>query len=108
MAMSLVAIGLTACSGAATAPTPPASPGRALQAGSARPLALQAPRPGCGYGDDNHSHQAAPGLDPRNFRPGKGAGDPNHQHTAPPGQAPVGGGVQGDPMFGCKADPGGR
>lgn len=63
-----------------------------------------APRPGCGYGDSNHAHQAAPGQDPLNLRPGGGAGDPNHPHTAPPGQAPVTGGDQSGPMRGCRAD----
>ncbi|MEO6144153.1 MAG: hypothetical protein ABIP19_09260 [Dermatophilaceae bacterium] len=63
------------------------------------------PRPGCGYGDDNHAHQAAPGRDPQNKRPGKGTGDGNHPHTAPPGQAPADGGDQSGPMRGCKDDP---
>jgi len=65
----------------------------------------QTPRPGCGYGDDNHNHQAVPGLDPLNLRPGAGKGDKNHPHTAPPGQAPAGGGQPGDPMRGCNPDP---
>ena len=60
---------------------------------------LQQPRPGCGFGDDNHNHQAAPGRDPMGLRPGKGGGDANHDHTAPPGQA--GGGQPGDPARGC-------
>ncbi len=72
------------------------------------PVSAETPRPGCGYGDDNHSHQAAPGLDPLDLRPGSGSGDTNHQHTAPPGQAPDGGGVAGDPMRGCKAEPAGQ
>lgn len=63
------------------------------------------PRPGCGFGDDNHSHQAAPGQDPENLRPGDGAGDDNHEHTVPPGLAPEDGGVQGDPARGCGDDP---
>ena len=67
-------------------------------AGAADP---QQPRPGCGYGDDNHNHQAAPGRDPMGLRPGKGGGDANHDHTAPPGQAPAGGGQPGDPARGC-------
>ncbi len=60
------------------------------------------PRPGCGYGDSNHAHQAAPGQDPMGLRPGKGSGDRNHPHTAPPGQAPDDGGDQSGPMRGCK------
>ena len=60
------------------------------------------PRPGCGYGDTNHAHQAAPGLDPLNLRPGKGLGDENHPHTAPPGQAPAGAGDQSSPRRGCR------
>lgn len=63
------------------------------------------PRPGCGYGDTNHNHQAAPGLDPAGLRPGNGFGDPNNEHTAPPGQAPEGGGEADDPRRGCMADP---
>ena len=77
-----------------------------LLAGPVAPASAEeelAPRPGCGYGDDNHNHQAAPGLDPLNLRPGKGIGDTNHPHTAAPGQAPKGGGQAGDPMRGCKA-----
>ncbi len=72
---------------------------------TAAPAAAEGPRPGCGYGDDNHSHQAAPGQDPMDLRPGAGAGDPNHDHTAPPGQAPDDGGVAGDPARGCNDDP---
>jgi len=63
------------------------------------------PRPGCGFGDENHAHQAAPGRDPLALRPGKGTGDPNHDHTAPPGQAPDDGGDQTGPMRGCNDDP---
>lgn len=65
--------------------------------------AAEPPRPGCGYGDDNHAHQAAPGRDPLNLRPGRGSGDDNHPHTAPPGQAPENGGDQSGPMRGCTA-----
>ncbi|MBG6218871.1 hypothetical protein IWX75_003358 [Arthrobacter sp. CAN_A6] len=64
----------------------------------------EGPRPGCGYGDTNHAHQAAPGRDPLNLRPGNGTGDQNHPHTAPPGQAPEDGGDQSGPMRGCPAD----
>lgn len=63
------------------------------------------PRPGCGFGDTNHAHQAAPGRDPAGLRPGKGVGDTNNPHTAPPGQAPAGGGDQSGPMRGCMTDP---
>lgn len=63
------------------------------------------PRPGCGYGDSNHSHQAAPGRDPMGLRPGAGNGDTNHKHTVPPGQAPDGGGVPGSPRRGCAGSP---
>lgn len=59
------------------------------------------PRPGCGFGDTNHAHQAAPGQDPQELRPGKGSGDENHQHTTAPGQAPSDGGDQSSPMRGC-------
>ncbi len=69
------------------------------------PASAEPPRPGCGYGDENHAHQAAPGRDPMNLRPGAGSGDDNHPHTAPPGQAPQDGGDQTGPMRGCKADP---
>lgn len=71
----------------------------------AAPAAAEAPRPGCGYGDDNHAHQAAPGRDPLGLRPGKGKGDDQHPHTAPPGQAPDGAGDQSSPRRGCTADP---
>ena len=64
--------------------------------------AAEPPRPGCGYGDTNHAHQAAPGLDPLGLRPGKGLGDEQHPHTAPPGQAPDGAGDQSSPRRGCK------
>jgi hypothetical protein len=63
------------------------------------------PRPGCGFGDTNHSHQAAPGRDPMGLRPGHGYGDPNHEHTAPPGQMAAGQGAQDDPRRGCPDDP---
>lgn len=75
-----------------------------LLAGPVGSASAAGPRPGCGYGDTNHNHQAAPGLDPRGLRPGKGIGDTNHPHTVPPGQAPDGGGEAGDPMRGCKAE----
>ncbi|MBG6218762.1 hypothetical protein IWX75_003249 [Arthrobacter sp. CAN_A6] len=61
----------------------------------------EGPRPGCGYGDTNHAHQAASGRDPLNLRPGNGSGDQNHPHAAPPGQAPEDGGDQSGPMRGC-------
>jgi hypothetical protein len=76
-----------------------------LMLGAAPASAETPPRPGCGYGDTNHAHQAAPGQDPKMLRPGKGTGDDNHKHTAPPGQAPAGGGDQSGPMRGCKNDP---
>jgi hypothetical protein len=63
------------------------------------------PRPGCGFGDLQHSHQAAPGLDPLGLRPGRGTGDENHPHTAPPGQAPDGAGDQSNPRRGCPDSP---
>lgn len=59
------------------------------------------PRPGCGFGDTNHSHQAAPGLDPLNLRPGNGTGDENHPHTMPPGQFPDDFEAPLDPRRGC-------
>ena len=65
----------------------------------------EAPRPGCGYGDDNHAHQAAPGLDPLELRPGFGYGDEQNDHTTAPGQAPEDGGDQSGPMRGCPEDP---
>lgn len=71
----------------------------------ATPALAEPPRPGCGYGDSNHAHQAAPGLDPLGLRPGRGLGDRNNQHTAPPGQAPADGGDQTGPMRGCRSDP---
>jgi hypothetical protein len=71
-------------------------------AGPAAAFADGPPRPGCGYGDENHNHQAAPGQDPEGLRPGNGAGD---RHTAPPGQAPDDGGEPGNPQRGCKDDP---
>lgn len=63
------------------------------------------PRPGCGYGDTQHAHQAAPGLDPLGLRPGRGTGDESHPHTAPPGQAPEDGGDQSSPRRGCADSP---
>ena len=106
--------GLAACGASPTSPTTPADD----QTGALTPVVAvsfaqttsdgQPPRPGCGYGDDNHDHQAAPGLDPLNLRPGKGKGDPNHMHTAPPGQAPDDGGADTSVRRGCKADPRGR
>lgn len=73
--------------------------GLSITAVSAEPVP---PRPGCGYGDTNHAHQAAPGRDPLGLRPGLGLGDENHPHTFPPGQAPVGAGDQSSPRRGCK------
>jgi hypothetical protein len=73
--------------------------------GAAPASADTPPRPGCGYGDTNHAHQAAPGQDPEGLRPGRGTGDRNNQHTAPPGQAPSGGGDQSGPRRGCNDDP---
>ncbi len=78
--------------------------------GAAPASAETPPRPGCGYGDTNHAHQAAPGQDAPGqdglvLRPGKGTGDDNHKHTAPPGQAPATGGDQPGLMRGCKDDP---
>jgi hypothetical protein len=61
------------------------------------PAAAAPPSPGCGFGDDNHVHMAAPGLDPMELRPGAGTGDDNHSHTAPPGQARQMGVDAGDP-----------
>jgi hypothetical protein len=63
------------------------------------------PRPGCGFGDTNHNHQAAPGLDPAGLRPGHGHGDQVHEHTAPPGLIPAGEGEPDDPRRGCIDDP---
>ncbi|WP_026535384.1 hypothetical protein [Arthrobacter sp. H14] len=71
---------------------------------TAAPASAEGPRPGCGYGDTNHAHQAAPGRDPLNLRPGNGSGDQNHPHTAPPGQAPEDGGDRSGPMRGCPAE----
>ncbi|MGI8939834.1 MAG: hypothetical protein ACR2JF_16785 [Iamia sp.] len=76
--------------------------GLTLAAFAAGPATAEPPRPGCGYGDANHAHQAAPGRDPMGLRPGKGTGDAQHPHTAPPGQAPADGGDQSGPMRGCK------
>ena len=63
------------------------------------------PRPGCGFGDANHNHQAAPGRDPEGLRPGHGFGDEVNEHTAPPGLIPAGGGEADNPRRGCIADP---
>ena len=63
------------------------------------------PRPGCGFGDTNHTHQAAPGLDPLKLRPGHGHGAEIHEHTAPPGLIPAGEGDQDNPRRGCIEDP---
>ncbi len=63
------------------------------------------PRPGCGFGDTNHNHQAAPGRDPAGLRPGHGYGDDNNEHTAPPGLIPAGEGEPDNPRRGCIADP---
>lgn len=63
------------------------------------------PRPGCGFGDTNHNHQAAPGLDPAGLRPGNGRGDDVHEHTAPPGLIPAGMGEPDNPRRGCIDDP---
>lgn len=110
---AIAAGGLFACAEAPTTPSPTADHVAASAAAVAPSFATSAsdgqpPRPGCGYGDDNHDHQAAPGLDPLGLRPGNGKGDPNHMHTAPPGQAPAGGGADFDARRGCKADPKGR
>jgi hypothetical protein len=77
----------------------------ALMLGAAPASAETPPRPGCGYGDTNHAHQAAPGQDGEGLRPGKGTAMSPHTHTAPPGQAPDNGGDQTGPMRGCKDDP---
>ncbi len=74
-----------------------------LMLGAAPASAETPPRPGCGYGDTNHAHQAAPGQDP--LRPGESTSDKNHEHTAAPGQAPAGGDHPSGPMRGCKDDP---
>ncbi len=79
--------------------------GLTVGAGAAVSAEDLAPRPGCGYGDEQHNHQAAPGLDPNGLRPGKGTGDQVHPHTAPPGQIPVGAGEPGNPRRGCPASP---
>jgi hypothetical protein len=63
------------------------------------------PRPGCGFGDANHNHQAAPGLDPAGLRPGHGHGDDINEHTAPPGLIPAGEGEADNPRRGCIDDP---
>lgn len=63
------------------------------------------PRPGCGFGDTNHNHQAAPGLDPEGLRPGHGHGDEVNEHTAPPGLIPAGEGQPDNPRRGCIDDP---
>jgi len=77
-----------------------------LMLGVAPASAETPPRPGCGYGDTNHAHQAAPGQDPMELRPGKGIGDDDDgRHTAPPGQTQAGDGNPDGPMRGCKDDP---
>ncbi len=76
-----------------------------LMLGTVPASAQTPPRPGCGYGDANHAHQAAPGQDPLMLRPGRGTGDGNHVHTTAPGQAPDDGGDQSGPMRGCNDDP---
>jgi hypothetical protein len=63
------------------------------------------PRPGCGFGDANHNHQAAPGRDPAGLRPGRGYGDDVNEHTAPPGLIPAGEGEADNPRRGCIDDP---
>lgn len=63
------------------------------------------PRPGCGFGDTNHNHQAAPGQDPEGLRPGHGFGDEVNEHTAPPGQIDAGEGEADNPRRGCPDDP---
>jgi hypothetical protein len=63
------------------------------------------PRPGCGFGDTNRNHQAAPGRDPAGLRPGHGYGDDNNEHTAPPGLISAGAGEPDNPRRGCIADP---
>lgn len=78
--------------------------------GAVAPAAsAEAPRPGCGYGDPNHSHQAAPGRDYLEFKPGYGTGDEQNEHTTAPGQASQAGVDAGDaadsPRRGCDADP---
>lgn len=82
-----------------------AAPLLTVVVGVAPASAAVPPRPGCGFGDDNHAHQAAPGRDPLGLRPGAGNGDANHPHTAPPGQAPAGAGDQSSPRRGCTAAP---
>ena len=107
-AVLIAAVGVAACG---ETPTEPPALAGAAAIGVAAPTFVtdgEPPRPGCGYGDDNHDHQAAPGLDPLNLRPGKGSGDTNHPHTAPPGQAPDDGGADTSVRRGCKADPQGR
>jgi hypothetical protein len=74
-------------------------------AGSALATEDLQPRPGCGFGDTNHNHQAAPGLDPEELRPGHGFGDEVNEHTAPPGLIPAGEGEPDDPRRGCIDDP---
>ncbi len=60
------------------------------------------PRPGCGFGDPNHSHQAAPGQDPLGLRPGATESDRNHPHTFAPGTADIDAGPAADsPSRGC-------
>ena len=78
--------------------------GLLLAATTATAASAAPPRPGCGYGDPNHSHQAAPGLDPMNLRPGAGTGDENHPHTFPPGITDIDATTPEDsPRRGCPA-----
>ena len=76
-----------------------------VMAGSALATEDLQPRPGCGFGDANHNHQAAPGLDPDGLRPGHGHGDQINEHTAPPGLIPAGEGEADNPRRGCIDDP---
>lgn len=80
-----------------------------LALGPVLPAVAAPPAPGCGFGDVNHVHMAAPGLDPLELRPGAGTGDDQHQHTVPPGQARQGGVDAGDasgsPRRGCPPAP---
>ena len=76
-----------------------------VAAGTASATEDLQPRPGCGFGDENHNHQAAPGLDPDGLRPGHGFGDEVNEHTAPPGLIPAGEGEQDNPRRGCIDDP---
>lgn len=77
----------------------------AVVVASGSAASAEPPRPGCGFGDTQHAHQAAPGQDPLGLRPGAGTGDNVHPHTAPPGQAPADGGDQSSPRRGCPTSP---